>query len=155
MEKIVMKKRMLDASIRRHQQVIDDFDTRLAELKTEDEAISEEGFQQPQRPYNEQVMPEENVINQQLQQANAEMELLNEIKNTGSDELHRRIGAGSVVKTDKGTFFVAAATGQFEVDGEEIIGISDNSPIFQAMKGKGRDDRFDYNEQHYTIQEVY
>lgn len=154
MEKIELKKKMLEASIRKHQRVIDDFSARLKELKEEGVVLTEEGYQQPQRPYNEQIIPETDALNRQMQFANEEMDLLYKLQNQNG-ELHDQAGLGSAVETDKGTFFVSASIEQFSVDGREIMGLSTKSPLFLAMKGKRKDETFTYNQTTYKITDVY
>lgn len=150
-----MKEKMLEASIKKHQTVIDDFATRIKELKEEEGSLGYETYNSmARRPYNEQVMPEMDAINRQLQFANEEMDLLYRLQNSG-DIMRDEVNVGAAVKTDKGTFFVSASIEQFNVDGEEIMGLSTKSPLFQAMQGKKAGDSFTHNDTTYLIREVF
>ncbi len=149
-----MKKKMLEASMKKHQGVIDDFKRRIKELKGEEEAVYYETRSPALVPYNEMVMPEIEALNEQLEFANDEMELLYKIQNQ-NDRLHTVAGPGAAVKTNKDTFFVSASIEQFSVDGQKFIGISEKSPLYQAMRGKRKGDAFTYNNRSYLIKDIY
>lgn len=155
MDKKELKKKMLEESIKKHQTVINDFSTRISELKEEEENLEYESYNSmARRPYNEQVMPEVEAINRQLQFANEEMDLLYKLQNS-EDVMRNEVNLGAAVETDKGTFFVSASIEQFNVDGEEMMGLSTKSPLFQAMSGKKKGDTFSHNDITYKIRDVF
>ena len=154
MRKADLKRKMLEASMKKHQGVIDDFKRRIKELKGEEEAVYYETRSPALVPYNEMVMPEIEALNEQLEFANDEMELLYKIQNQ-NDRPHAVAGPGAAVKTDKDTFFISASIEQFSVDGQRFIGISDQSPIYQAMRGKRKGDAFAYKNRTYRIEDIF
>ncbi len=150
-----MKKRMLEESIKKHKSVVDDFSARISELREEEESLNYEAYNSmARRPYNEQVMPELEAIDIQLQFANEELDLLNRLKK--SEDLTRdEVKLGAAVETDKGMFFVSASIEQFQIDGREMVGLSIKSPLYLAMEGKRKGDTFTYNNTTYRISDVF
>jgi len=146
---------MLEESIKKHKSVVDDFSARISELREEEESLNYEAYNSmARRPYNEQVMPELEAIDIQLQFANEELDLLNRLKK--SEDLTRdEVKLGAAVETDKGMFFVSASIEQFQVDGREMVGLSTKSPLYLAMEGKRKGDTFTYNNTTYRISDVF
>ncbi len=58
---------------------------------------------------------------------------------------------GSLVFTDKGTFFIAVSAGPLQLDGELFQGISGASPIARAFSGHKADDMVSFNGKEFTI----
>jgi len=61
---------------------------------------------------------------------------------------------GAAVSFNGRHFIVAVSTTRFDVNGETFMGISTQSPIFQAMKGLQEGDMFTFNGQEIEIEEV-
>lgn len=57
-----------------------------------------------------------------------------ELKQLPLDELPERIGLGSLVVTDQGTYLIGIGWGAVDVDGEVCYAISLASPMGQALK---------------------
>lgn len=68
---------------------------------------------------------------------------------------HSAVEFGTVVKTNRETFFVSAGLDQFaEEDGTPILGIPVHSPIYKAMKSKCVGDSFEVSGKTYRIKEI-
>jgi len=65
-----------------------------------------------------------------------------------------RIGLGSLVCTDKGMFFLAAALGKVELDGKSYFAVSTKAPIAAQMMGKTVGEKFSMNGMVYEIRSV-
>lgn len=65
------------------------------------------------------------------------------------------IQLGDVIETDKGNFFVAVPADEFTVGGKSYRGISTESPLFQALKGKKDGDSVILNENKFTLTSSY
>jgi transcription elongation GreA/GreB family factor len=74
---------------------------------------------------------------------------LESIEPTGEIQL------GDVVETDRGNFFVAVPADKFTIDGVSYRGISVESPLFQALKGKKNGDFVVINENRFTLINSY
>lgn len=66
-----------------------------------------------------------------------------------------RVEPGAIVETDKGTFFISVAIDDFELEGEQIICISPEAPIYKEMVGKQRGDHFTFRDKKYRIKELF
>lgn len=70
-------------------------------------------------------------------------------------ELHSaKAIAGSIVVTDKNTFYIAVAAGKIEIDGTTIFVLSPASPIGQKLLGLTAGEQMEFNGQVYKVKEV-
>lgn len=148
------KKKLLEASIKKHQSVIDDLQRSIKELLGNDETTNEDESDMSLQGFRTEQIQKANLIGNQVSFANDEMTLLNNML-PGIEDIHDEVILGSVVVTDKMNFFVSASIEQFEVDGIEIFGLSTESPLFQAMKGKRKGDKFSFKDQEYKIHDLF
>jgi hypothetical protein len=56
-----------------------------------------------------------------------------------------RVEEGAIVKMMKRCFVIAVATDRFVCDGTELMGISAQAPLFEAIEGKSAGDEFSFN----------
>ncbi|RPA69018.1 hypothetical protein EF405_04175 [Cyclobacteriaceae bacterium YHN15] len=148
------KKKSLEASIKKHQSVIDDLKRSIKELLGTEDAANRDESDLTQQSVNTEQIQKANAIGDQVSFANDEMTLLNNMLPLIED-IHDQVTLGSVVVTDKMVFFVSASIEQFEVDGIELFGLSTESPIYQEMRGKKKGDLFSYKKHHYTIVDLF
>ncbi|MFC3614283.1 hypothetical protein ACFORG_10970 [Lutimaribacter marinistellae] len=64
------------------------------------------------------------------------------------------VGPGAVVSFGGRNFVVCVSTQRFEVDGETYMGISTQSPIYQAMAGLKEGETFTHNGKDVEIESV-
>lgn len=151
---VKFKKRILQAGIYKHQTVIDDFRQRISEMKNADVNVSEEQYDSHSQSHKEEAVAEISLLSDQLQFANHELEELRRIE-VYLDHPHSVVEFGTVVVTDKATFFVSASIEQFFVDDEPIFGLSVQSPLYKSMRGKRVGETFSYNQISYFIKEIF
>lgn len=65
-----------------------------------------------------------------------------------------QVEEGAVVKLMDRFFVIAVATDRFTCDGTELMGVSVDAPLFQAIKGKAAGDTCSFNGRSFTIDEV-
>ena len=151
---VELKKKMLDSSIKKHQTVIDDFQTNIKDLLASEGNINEEEFDLSQQEFNAETLQQVNRIADQLKFANDEMvTLYNMLPTIGT--IHQDIQIGAAVVTDKDIFFVSASIERFEVDGLRVFGLSTESPLFKVMEGKRSGNTFTYGKEKYVIKDVF
>lgn len=151
---VELKKKVLDAAIKKHQTVIDDFRLGIKEMLASEGIVNEDEIDLTQQEFNTEMVQKSNRIADQLAFANEEMKLLYDMAPTiGS--IHNTIQLGSVVVTDRDTFFVSASIEEFDVDGMKIFGLSTESPLFKAMEGKKKGERFSHNYSDYSIIDIF
>jgi len=61
------------------------------------------------------------------------------------------IQLGDIIETDKGNFFVAVPADEFEVSGVKYRGISVDSPLFQALRGKKNGNKMEVNNNGFIL----
>ncbi len=64
------------------------------------------------------------------------------------------VGPGAVVAFNNRHFVVSVSTTKFDCEGDTYMGISLQSPIYQAMAGLKAGDTFDFNGRTMTVQDV-
>ena len=153
MNKIDFKKTVLAKAKERQQEVINDFKSRIQELNSTDNAVEEDQLDHDQLSLDATSDHLINGLADQLNFVVEEMNLLNRMQI--GDELHESAAIGSIVKTDKQVFFPSVSVERFDVNGQDVFGISAKAPIYLAMKGKKTGETFEYNKTVYTITEVY
>lgn len=82
-------------------------------------------------------------------------ELKNALQRINAEHSSPKVIAGSMVVTDKNTFYVAVAVGKLEVDGASVFVLSPASPIGQKLLGLGAGEQMEFNGQVYKVKEVY
>ncbi|SEO02832.1 hypothetical protein SAMN05216436_12919 [bacterium A37T11] len=96
-----------------------------------------------------EMMQQEIARNQQLLQNALQMQQLLHQLDIGQTQGYIR--PGSLVKTNRGQFFVAVSAGQLEVGGQSCYAISAASPIGRLLLGKTLFDRFTFNHLEYEV----
>lgn len=108
--------------------------------------------------YRAQLLRQRDMFAQQLQKAQEQLDVLNRIS---SEVIFEKVEFGAVVQTDNNVLFISIGLGKVNIpesDSKAIRGfyaISPQVPIYKAMKGKGAGDTFHFNDQVFTIREVY
>jgi hypothetical protein len=153
LNKIELKTQILHSSILQQQKVIDDFQKRVSEIMAS-EANTKDEYDCHQQSFKAEIMTEVNLLSDQLRFAQHELDELKHIQNYGH-ECHSMAEYGTVVKTDKETFFISVGIERFYADDLPVFGISVQSPVYRAMKGKSVGDFFSYNGITYRIEEIF
>ncbi len=97
------------------------------------------------------VQIEQANIRQQLEEALAQKAILEKINPQITTE---KIINRSLVKTNKGYFYVSVALGKAIVDGVQIFAVSEFSPLGKKMLGLKVGEQIQLNEQVYIIELV-
>ena len=152
--KFQLKREILAAGLKKHESVIDDFQTRIREMTATDGNVNEEEYDSHTQSQKAETYTEVSLLTEQLQYALHE---LNELRRLEWDieEDHQIVAFGTVVVTDQGTFFVSSSIEQFTVNGDEIFGLSVLSPLYKRMKGKKVGDSFKLGDKQCVIKEIF
>jgi len=102
--------------------------------------------------YRAQVLRKRDMFGKQLLQTMEQIACLDQI---GVDKLHDKVEFGSVVLTDQQHMFVATGIGKMKFEGSDIFVISPHVPVFEALKGKTREDVIDFRGNKIKIKEVF
>ncbi|WP_162340240.1 hypothetical protein [Cyclobacterium salsum] len=153
MEKLAYKKKVMEQAILTQEALVADFRNRIKELRDGEQQTQDQPFE-----YDQQGQEDESaiVINRMADELNfviEELDFLKQMKTAAN--LFEEVTLGAIVKTDKMTFFPSVSIENFEVDGENLFGISRKAPIYAEMEGKKKGDSFSMNDRSYTILDVY
>ncbi len=143
----------MQVALERQRNVVKDFSQRIKDATANDGNVNEEEYDNQKQAFEAQVLAEVSLLNEQLHVAERDLAELEKMRDTPVDH-EGAIGYGSLVKTDKRTFFVSTGIEDFLVHGQTIAGISTHSPIYHAMRGKYAGESFMQSGIRYTIREV-
>jgi hypothetical protein len=152
MNKFEFKKEILQQAKNKHQLVINDLQDEIAHIK---ESESENAGQTDLEELSQDVAANtrRETIARELDFAQDELQLLNRL--VIQEPLHDEVTLGSVIVTDKRTFYVSASIEEFKADGKDIFGISTKAPIYEVMKGLKKGDSFSMRNQDYHIKDLF
>ena len=94
---------------------------------------------------------EQEKLHKQLAEAQAVVAELERIDGSVSQT---KIGLGSLIKTNKGAFFLAAGLGKIELNGQTYFVVSTKAPIAAQFLGRSVGDKANMNGMMYDIQSV-
>lgn len=94
---------------------------------------------------------EQEKLNHKLKEVLEQLTLLESIDSSKQNTI---VALGSLVITDKFTFYISTALPKITINNQEIIALSLQSPLGLVMKGKSKNDSFSFNRIQYTIQEI-
>jgi hypothetical protein len=151
MSPIEFKRKVLESARARQQELIDDFRSRIEEMRKSEMTVNADEFDDEDRSFNAATSNLVNNLAEELNFLLEEMEILNRMQ---VEDLHQSAAVGSVVKTDKRTFYPSVSIESFQVNGDEVFGISSKAPLFQVMKGKKVGDTFSFKGEDYRILEL-
>lgn len=66
----------------------------------------------------------------------------------------RQVEEGAIVKIMDRCFVIAVATDRFVCDGTELMGVSVQAPLFEAIEGKSAGDACTFNGRHFVVELV-
>ncbi len=81
-------------------------------------------------------------------------EQLAEFEKINFNKLFQKVEQGSVVETDKGSFFIGGSIGKIKVGDDLLFVISGKSPLAIALEGKIVKDVIDFNGITYKITKI-
>jgi hypothetical protein len=148
------KREILEAAIRQHETVIADFREGIRQMMANESNVNEEEYDLQTQAMAAETSADVDRLAGQLGFANRELEELMRMRQF-IDEKHHAVQRGSVVRTDRETFFVSASIERFHAGGQSFFGLSAVSPLYQVMKGLQAGATFSYGKTMYKILEVY
>ena len=115
-------------------------------------ALSESGSSEDsQDSFREQMQQERSMYNNKLAESS---ELLAGLKRINPNAVFSQIGQGALVVTDKQIFLIAGSIGKITFDSQDIFVISTQSPIYDAIAGLKKGDKYEFRGQHFVITDL-
>lgn len=149
-----LKRKLLEACINKQNALIEDFKSRISSLLSSEGLGNEEMYDNNELSQTSQKTSEVNSLNEALEFANQELKVLTWLT-TQQTKQHKEVELGALVVTNHGSFFVSVSSEQIYVDGDLFTGISIQSPLFLAMLGKQKGERFSCNRTSYKIKDIF
>jgi transcription elongation GreA/GreB family factor len=131
MDKLTLKKELLDKCKQLQTKVIDNLKNEMTEAQ---ESANEYGA--PRDRYDAfrmQMLRKKDMFAQMLVKALTEYKALEQINTT---KISEKVGFGSAVITEDQKIFISSSLGKFEHNGETWIAVSVMVPLAQALSGK-------------------
>ncbi len=150
MKKKISKNLILEACIKKQEELIMSFESRVSEMK--DDAFSKNHSSSQTEDRKTGKIELLRNFEKELAFVRMEMDLL---KSLNPDKINSKVDLGAVVITDKMNFFIAVSSEKVEIDGETFFGISTKAPIYSVMLGLEKNDKFEFNSHAYIIEEIY
>lgn len=151
MTKKEFKKEIFQNGLAKQQQIIEDFKERIKDIRESE--IAEVGqYDMQEASFRDEIMDKIDHFSSQLNFVTDEMTVLKKINPERDFE---KAQFGSVVETDRGTFFVSVSLERFKVGKREVFGISTEAPVFKAMEGKSIGDTFETMGNTFEIKDIY
>jgi hypothetical protein len=151
---IPSKKEILLAAMASHESVMQDFRNRIREMQANEVDENVDGPDKYSASHGAETIAEMRLLEEQLEFASHEWEELVRIESY-HDDPHDKVEFGSVVVTDRRTFFVSASIEEFKVGDYVLFGLSVHTPLYKAMKGRRRGESFQYGGTTYFIKGVF
>lgn len=82
------------------------------------------------------------------------IKLKEQLKHVDIFQENSSVKMGSLVYTDKGTFFLSVPLGVLEVAGEKYIAISGRAPVAELLLHKKTGDTIRFNDNSFTIKNI-
>lgn len=150
-KKTAMKNKVFEAALKAQSSIVNDFQTRIDELKLTDKQFADDQHDSGSLSMSAEVDEQISILTDQLQMVSDE---LDKLKRIDPEEAHETVHLGSVVVTDKERFFVSVSIERFKVGDQGYFGISTKAPVYHAMEGKKAGDSFEVNGNRFEILEV-
>jgi transcription elongation GreA/GreB family factor len=139
---------MLDKK-RVHAKALEIVNTKFARIQHEFDALQESLFSQTKSSAGDKhetgramAQLEQEKLSHQLTETRKSIEGLRKIN---PSENHDAIGFGSLVKTDRGYFFLSVGIGQIEIESIGVFCITAGSPLGQKLLGRTSGDNIELN----------
>lgn len=143
MNRTTFKKNVLQDAIKRQQEIINDFEDRIENLRND--VVEEDEWHSDNQELIENYSRE-------LELVYSELEILEKLK---VESQFDTVAPGAIVETDRMIFFPSVSIERFISQGVEIFGISEKAPLYQEMKGRKKGEEFRYNGERYKILDLY
>lgn len=150
MDKLKLKKCLLDECLKKHNNTAQTYISAMAEAQqsANDYGNPEDWFD----TYKSDLLNKRDMLSQQLKKILEEIKVLERIDISKENTV---IGFGSIVYTEDQQMFVSVGLGKIEVNGESFFAISPLVPIFNAFRNLKKGDSFEFRGKKSKITDVF
>lgn len=141
-----------------HSESIKILEAKILNLKTEIDAIQESAISDTKSSMGDKYETGREVMMQERNRLGSQYDLyvkqLAILKNLDPSKSNASVAKGSLVKTDKGVFYLSVPLGNIKLENMSIFVISEGAPIAKAMIGAQTKTSLTFNNQKYTILDI-
>jgi len=150
MKKKITREEVLNKCMQMQEAQVENFENRVASMKSDINNQGDSASQTEDRQAgNTELLT---IYENELAFSTTDLQYL---KSLSPMDAYATVQPGALVITKDILFFIAISTEKFDIDGIEIVGISDRAPIYQVMEGLAKGDSFNFNEAKYKIEDLY
>lgn len=144
------KKSLVEKLINQQNKTIHELETKISDTHSNVDVDESDTIDPEDLSYQSVATEEELLFKQQLAKAKADLKTLLAVDFGAKNHVE----PGAFVKTEKFNFLIGCATIPFDFEGNHIVGISTDSPIYKEMKGLKNGDVFNVSGNKYLIKEI-
>jgi hypothetical protein len=150
MDKLKLKKALVEECLRRHRQNADDYESAMSEAQqnANDYGNPEDWFD----TYKSDLLTKRDLLSIQLTKVRDEIKVLERISLTKETDV---VGFGSIVITKDQKMFISIGLGKVEVEKQTFYAISPSVPIFVSMRDRKKGDTFEFREKKFKILDLF
>jgi hypothetical protein len=146
-----LKRKIYEESLRKQEALVKT--SNEAMLQAQESANEEKGaLGEKFESFREQCQLDRDMYAKQLQEAMTGYAILKQIQ---IEKEYDKVTAGAVVITDSQSLFIAVSIGSIKVENKNFFVISTQSPLFQAMSGRKKDETFSFRDKTHKIIDVF
>ncbi|SFI38611.1 hypothetical protein [Halpernia frigidisoli] len=144
------KKEVLESIIKEQQSVIENLQESVDRYKTASD-LEENSASDPDELSHQTEAKDMQLRFEQLHsEAKNNLNLLESEKENSYEEIEN----GSLIETENFFFFVGISVPSFDLNGKQVISVSEEAPIFKEMQGKKAGDEFKMGDTDYKILDI-
>lgn len=144
------KKGVLELCLQRQEQQVASIKEAI-EVAIESALSEGSGSEDSQDAFREQMQQERNMYSNKLTESS---ELLAGLRRINPAAVFQAVGQGALIVTDKQVFLIAGSIGKVTFDGHDVFVISTQSPIYDAITGLKKGDKYEFRGQHFTVTDL-
>ena len=133
------------------EQKIKSLEVELEAIKTSATSETKSSMGDKYETSREMMMQERNRLGGQLDVLINQLAALNSID---LDKAHATVAYGCFVETDDVVFYICAAIGSLQLEGQAFFAISGEAPLAKAMIGLKEGDSFDFNRKSIHVKSI-
>lgn len=141
------KKEVLDKIIEEQQSVIENLKESVERYKTASDLEENSAADPDELSRQAEAKDMQLRFEQLLSEAEYNLSEIEDEKEKSRTEAE----AGSLIETDKICFFIGISVPKFELEGKDVISVSEEAPIAKEMEGKTAGDSFKMGDQELKI----
>lgn len=153
---LAFKKKIKEEVIKHLEETIKELREEVSVMLKGDGSTDEGGFSGNSGDYSAQSA--NNYLSEQASirrvEADNYQQVVNTFKGYQFSEEHKRVEMLSLLKTNRGVFFISRAIKPLIVEGTQVFCLATDAPVYKMMSEKQKGDRFEFRDIEYVIEDL-